>query len=144
MKTFQLQNGDLVLAGDRFAMVEGIARIQQQLGLGLREPYGSDRFHPGWGSMIPEWIGRAIQGNVQDEVKTEIVRVVRAHIMVQNSLLKKASSVGQKTPITMDEVIAEITEIRFRQDQDNLIVKVGLRTAGFQEFSILTSTAGAV
>ena len=144
MKTFQVKNGDLVLAGDRYAMVEGVARVQQQLGLGLREPFGSDRFHPGWGSMIPEWIGRTIQGNIQDEIRIEIVRVVRAHIMVQNSNLKRAAASSQKTSITMDEVISEIAEIKFRQEQDNLIVKVSLRTAGFKEFSILTSTAGSV
>ena len=144
MKTFQIKNGDLVLAGDRYAMVEGVARVQQQLGLGLREPFGGDRFHPGWGSMIPEWIGRTIQGGIQDEIRIEIIRVVRAHIMVQNGALKRAAASSQKTPITMDEVISEITEIKFRQEQDNLIVKVGLRTAGFKEFSILTSTAGSV
>jgi hypothetical protein len=144
MKTFRLVKGDFVLQGNSLEMVSGAARVQQQLSLGIRETFGADRFHPGWGSMISEWIGRVSTASVQDDIRNEITRVVRAHIMVQNDRLRRASTSGQRGFISMDEVIAAITSITFSQKEDSLIVRVRLRTAGFQEFTILTSTAGAV
>jgi len=144
MRTFALKNGDLVLTGNRYTMVEGAARVQQQLGLGLREPYGSDRFHTAWGSMIPNWLGRTIVRGVTQDVRAEVLRVIRNHIIVQNGQLKDRATAALKPTITAEEIISEVTDIRFTQRQDELIVKVTIRTTGQQEFTLLTSTSGGL
>ncbi len=139
MKTFALRGGDLVLAGDRFAMVEGMARVQQQIGLCLREPYGSDRFHTGWGSVLPTWIGRVIDANVSAEVKAEILRVVKNFIRSQDDAVRSRAVAGLRPVVTAEEMVTDVSDIRVQQGQDSLIVKVTLRTGSAKTFSIVTS-----
>lgn len=144
MRTFAVKNGDLVMAGGRYAMVDGVARVQQQLSLGLRETYGGDRFHTGWGSALPEWIGKVITEGLTLDVRAEVLRVIRNHLIVQNGQLKDRATVALKPTITANEIIAEVTDIRITQQQDTLMVRVTIRTSGQQEFTLLTSTAGAL
>jgi phage baseplate assembly protein W len=144
MKTFALRNGDLVLAGSKYGMVEGIARVQQQVGLAMREPLGSDRFHREWGSVLDDWIGSVINEDITFEVRSEVIRVVRDFIIRQNEQVKSRASIGRRAIITAEEMITDISSLRVEQDQDALIVKVTLRTASNQEFTILTSPGSTV
>lgn len=139
MKTFALRNGDLVLSGSRYAMVDGIARAQQQIALGLREEYGSDRFHPEWGSILPSMIGSVIDSATPSEIRSEVTRVVRMFILRQNEAIKQRASSGRRAVVKPEEMIAEITSVRAETNQDMVLVKVVIRTASNQEFSILTS-----
>ena len=78
MKTLALQHGDLVIDGaGSYAMVSGAARIRQDLTLALLEEYGTDRFHPKFGSIIKEYLGNAISSDLQQLVKAEVNRVVQ-------------------------------------------------------------------
>lgn len=140
MKTFALKSGDLALAGSGYAMVTGAARIQQQLSLCLREPYGSDRFHPGWGSVLPEWIGRVIDGaGLQTEVRAELIRVVKNFIASQEASIAQRSVNGLRPVLAPGEILVDISSIQVVQSQDSIIVKATLRTAGGQEFGVMTS-----
>lgn len=141
MKTFALQSGDLVLAGNAYGMVAGTARVQQQIGLCLREPYGSDRFHTRWGSVLPEWIGRTIDNSTQlgIEIRSEIIRVVKNFIAAQNAAIEGRAVAGFRPVMLPSEVIVDVTDIKVQQDQDSIIVKATLVTQGGQEFSIITA-----
>lgn len=140
MRTFALRSGDLVLAGNAYGMVAGTARVQQQLGLCLREPYGSDRFHPRWGSVLSDWIGRVIQGNeLAIEIRAEVLRVIKNFIAAQNAVIDDRAVRGMRPVIGPNEVIVDVGSIRVIQQQDSLIVKVTLITQGGQEFSIVTA-----
>lgn len=144
MKTFALKQGDLVLTGDRFAMVDGAARVQQQLSLALAEPFGGDRFHPRWGSVLHNWIGTTIGQNTTEYIQAEVNRVIRNFIMAQNAALAQRSSLNRKPTLTLDEIISEVTEIRVEQNADAMIVKVGIRTSGQQEFAVLTAPSRSI
>jgi hypothetical protein len=140
MRTFQLRSGDLVLSGNSYGMVEGTARVQQQLSLGLREPYGGDRFHPGWGSVLPEWIGRVLdRQTLEQDVRTEIIRIVKNFMSSQSAIVRNRAVSGLRPVLSPSEVIADITDIRISQSQDSLIVKATLRMASGQEFAVMTS-----
>lgn len=140
MRTLQLRSGDLVLSGNSYGMVEGVARVQQQIGLGLREPYGGDRFHTGWGSVLPSWIGRVLdRESLDQDVRTEIIRVVKNFMAAQSDVIKGRAAGGLRPVLAPGEVIADISSIVITQAQDQLIVKVTLRTASGQEFAIMTS-----
>lgn len=141
MKTFALQSGDLVLAGNAYRMVGGVARVQQQLALCLREPYGSDRFHTRWGSVLPEWIGRTIDDSTRlgIEIRAEIIRVAKNFIAAQNSMIEDRALRGLRPVVSPSETIVDVTDIRVIQDQDSIIVKAVIRTQGGQEFSIVTA-----
>lgn len=140
MKTFALKSGDLVVSGGGYGMVAGVARVQQQIGLCLREPYGSDRFHDRWGSVLPEWIGQVIDGaHIQMELRAELIRVVKNFIASQQAFVSQRAISGLKPVLPPSEVLVDITDIRIVQNQDTLVVKATLRTAGGQEFAIMTS-----
>lgn len=140
MKTLALRNGDLVVSGNALGMVKGVARVQQQVGLCLREPYGSDRFHPGWGSVLPEWIGRAIEGSgIQLELRAELIRVVKNFISSQTASIERRAVRGLRPVIEPAEILVDITDIKVIQERDSLVVKATLRTAGNREFSIVTA-----
>lgn len=145
MKTFALSSGDLVLAGNAYGMVAGTARVQQQIALCLREPFGSDRFHTRWGSVLPEWIGRTIDNSSQlgIEIRAELIRVVKNFIAAQTAQIEDRSMRGLRPVIMPSEVIVDVQDIRVIQDQDSIIVKATLLTQGGQEFSIITAPGRA-
>lgn len=144
MKTLAVKNGDLVLTGSKFGMVEGISRVQQQLGLALREAYGADRFHRSWGSTLPSWIGQVMTADVPFEVRAEVTRIVRDFIIQQTEKVKERAALGFTSVITAEEMIMDITDIKIETRNDTLRVKVTLRTASGQEFSVLTSPGSVV
>ena len=144
MKTLAVRNGDLVLTGSKFGVVEGMARVQQQIGLCLKEPYGNDRFHREWGSVLDEWVGHAITTDIPLEVQAEVVRVVRDTILRQNEQIKARAAAGFTSVIKAEEMIVEISSVNVEQRQDNLLVKITLRTASNQEFTITTQPGSTV
>jgi hypothetical protein len=143
MRTLAVRNGDLVLTGSKFGMVEGIARVQQQLGLAMREAFGSDRFHRSWGSTLPTWIGQVLTPNVPFEIRAEVTRIVRDFIIQQNEKIKERAALGYTAVVSAEEMIMEIRDIKIETRYDTILVKVTLRTASGQEFSVLT-TPGSV
>jgi len=143
VRTLAVRNGDLVLSGSKFGMVDGIARVQQQLGLAMREEFGNDRFHRQWGSTLPTWIGDVLTAEVPFEVRAEVTRVVRDFILNQNEQIKQRASLGFSAVVRAEELIVEISDVKVQTRQDTVLVKVTLRTASNQEFSILT-TPGSV
>lgn len=143
MMTFALKGGDLVLAGDQYAMVDGAARVQQHLGLALREPYGSDRFAPRWGSTLPNKIGTAIGTGTADDIRAEVIRVIKNHLIVQNDQLRRRAVKGLTPTLTASEVITQVTGVTVQQKRDTMVVKVDLVTAGRQEITLLTSATGS-
>lgn len=144
MKTLAVRNGDLVLAGSKFGMVEGIARVQQQLGLAMREAFGTDRFHRSWGSTLPGWIGQVMTKEVPFEIKAEITRIVRDFIIQQNEKIKERAALGLTAVVRPEEMIVEITSVRVETRYDSVLVKVTLRTATGQEFSVLTTPGSTI
>lgn len=140
MKTFALRNRDLVLSGDQFALVSGAARLQQQLGLAMSDPYGSDRFHPDWGSTLHQYVGLAYSPATGEFIKAEVNRVIRYMLSVQNTMMTDRSVLALKPTITAAEIVADISEVRVDQQQDSLSVKVSVRTASQQQVDVLTTT----
>lgn len=140
MKTLALQDGDLALNGNAYAMVEGIDRVKQQIGLCLRELYGTDRFHPRWGSVLPQWIGRAIvDSSLPIELKSELSRVVRNFVNSQNAAIERRAIRGYRPVTNPGEIITNINSIDTEQRQDVIIAKMSLQTAGGQTFTITTA-----
>lgn len=142
MKTLALRDGDLVLSGDRYAMVEGAARVQQALSLCLHERIGIDRFHPGWGSRLPGWIGTQIRKSSIGDVEMEVSRVVRSHIRSQAAFVRRLTAEGRTPPISADEMVSGIASIQTSQDLDTITARVVLSTMGRTEFAVLTSPEG--
>lgn len=143
MKTHALRNGDLDLIGDRFAMVDKAARVQQQLGLCLREPWGIDRFHPGWGSVMPNWIGGiANTPQVDMDLRNEVRRVVKNQMISANEAIMKRGNAGLAPNVEASEIVTDISNIVVRHSADRIFVRVVLSTASAEEFSLIINPGG--
>lgn len=120
-------------------MVEGIVRAQQQVGLALREPLGSDRFHPEWGSTLPEYIGTIRSRGVPAEIRAEVNRVIRDYIINQNEAIRRRAAAGLRPTITAEEMVMNVNTISVQASQDSISVKVVISTASNKEFAVLTT-----
>jgi hypothetical protein len=143
MRTYALRNGDLDLIGDRFAMVEGAARVQQQLGLCMREVWGVDRFHPGWGSVMPNWIGGVINAGLELDLRSEVLRIVKNQMSSATDQINRRANSGLAPVVVAGEIITNVSNIVVRQAQDQVFVRVVLVTASNAEFSLIINPGGA-
>lgn len=139
MKTLQLVDGDLVVGQGGYTTVTGSVKLHQDLGIAVRDPYGVDRFHPRWGSMLPSYIGDEIGANVKALVDAEVGRVIQNYIAVQRDKRQQAALQGLPNRYGSDEIINRVTAIEVNQRLDRLGVRVFLTTLA-QEEIVLNST----
>lgn len=126
MKSLAVRNGDLSIGPRGFEEVHGQAKVIQDLGLALREPHGSDRFHPNWGSVLDDHIGYAFDENAEVIVQAEIYRVVRNYMALQQHRLQQDQARGRASIFSADEILVSIDGVILNQTDDKLDIKVSL------------------
>lgn len=136
MKTLQLRNGDFVLGQGGYTTVTGTAKIRQDLALALGEPLGDDRFHPDWGSVLPNYVGQPITDETEMLVQAECARVIQQYIDAQRTGILNDVLNGNRTRYTTDDVVVQVTDIAANADLDNLRVKLSLLTQASQNVTI--------
>ncbi len=139
MKQLSIQDGDLVLGQGGFAVVTGQAKVRQDLGCALREPVGTDRFHPGYGSMLPNYIGRPIDSATASIIKSEVYRVVKNYMVSRMAEIQDDHINGRKPLYNSDELIQNIDEVRIRHALDRFYVLVRLSTLARERVTIVTT-----
>lgn len=140
MKTLALADGDLVLSGRGHATVDGVFKTMQDIGIALREEFGIDRFHPNWGSLLPNMIGRPFDESVLLDVRTEVTRVVNNYLNVQrDTVLRRASGAS----VSSAEIIDRVDKVQVvPKDYGRIDVTIFLLTLDRRAFS-LSMTIGA-
>lgn len=128
MKTLALQNGDLSLAQGGYRLISGTDRIRQDLTLALLEEYGTDRFHPLWGSIIMRYIGNVVTPELEVLVAAEVNRVVQNYIAVQQAEVIRDSVVDVANRFTTSDVIRRLVDIKTSTQQDRIDVLLALET----------------
>lgn len=139
MKTLALQGGDLVVGSTGHATITGSKKIRQDLALALGERYGNDRFHPTWGSTLPNYVGRPTSSDSDLIVRSEVARVVQYYIDGQQAQIATDSLSGTRSKFTTSDVVAQLNNIVTRVDFDTIHVKISLSTQA-QENLTLTRT----
>jgi phage baseplate assembly protein W len=129
MRAFQITNGDLALGPRGYAEVVGLAKIQQDLGMAVLTPYGSDRFHPTWGCVLESQIGTAQGALTEGLVSAEITRVVQNYMQVQSNTLQIAQSNGYVSPYGNEDLVTGITGITTQSIYDMVQVICTVTTA---------------
>lgn len=142
MKTLELVNGDLVLGGGSFQALSGAAKVKQDLGIALREPFGSDRFHTRWGSVLPEFIGRPQDKYLESLVQGEIHRVLQNYVLLQADAIKRDQNAGRKPRYSHNEIVADIVSVKVRSNYDSLTIRVHLTTLDGEEITITQAVEG--
>lgn len=128
MKTLALMNGDLMPAQGGYLLFTGVDRIRQDLTLALMEEYGTDRFHPKWGSVIRQYIGNVISPQLQQLVRAEVNRIVQNYILIQQAEVLRDSQVDIKGRFSTSDVVRSVVGIKTSTYVDRIDVQLALET----------------
>lgn len=141
MQTLMIRDGDLVLGPAGFATVSGTAKVFQDLSHAVREPYGSDRFHPRWGSVLPEMIGRRFTGEMRLLIASEITRLVQNYMLTHQEVMQRDAGAGRKQRYRTGEIVSEVKDIDAIPHPswpDRIIVRATVVTLTGEQISLLS------
>lgn len=139
MKTLALQSGDLVVGSDGHKTITGSQRIRQDLALALGEAYGNDRFHPTWGSTLPNYIGRPMSSDSEMLVRSEVARVVQGYIDTQRAEVLNDNLTGRRSRFTTADVVSRLNAISTVLRYDTIKVKISLTTKSGESLAVSRS-----
>jgi hypothetical protein len=141
MFTLQLQNGDLQIGATGFATVNGPSKVYQDLTISTLEPYGCDRFHPRWGSMLYNYIGDTITEASESMIEAEISRLVNNYILVQQDNIASEVGLGLQSQYATDEVVGSVERVDVIQNQDYLTINVLVLTISGQQVTLSSTVS---
>jgi hypothetical protein len=135
VKDLQLTGGDLLASGRGFATVTGADYVRQRVACALSEPYGSDPYHPAWGSALAGWLGAPQNSGTQALVAAEAQRVLAALMAAQQLVLKSAALSGSRSQLNSADVISRVNSVTASAGSrpDAVQVTVTLTTMGGQQ-----------
>lgn len=141
MRTLAIESGDLVLAGGSYRMYQGGALVAQDLRMALGEPLGNDRFHPGWGSRLHDFIGTPLDEAARFDVEQECGRVISNYVAVQRDKIMRDTLAAFRSRYRTDEVVGQIQGVQVTANLDTVSVRVLVRTVDSQQVVIELATA---
>ena len=141
MFALKIHNGDIVVDQGLYATVTGINKVHQDLRVAMSEHFGSDRFHPKWGSMLPEYIGRSQDDATTIMIRTEIERVVNNYIMLQRVAINRAISANKRPRFGAGEVVVKLDDLEVKQYYDSYNVRFTVTTMSNDSIT-LTGSVG--
>jgi phage baseplate assembly protein W len=145
VKTLRLLSRDLVLVGGEFQEAAGDVRIQQDLRGALLEPLGNDRFHPGWGSVLPQFIGvNYVTAETVAKISQEVTRVVANYVAVQQSNLQRDSLAGRISRYTTADIIRSVDGIAMTAVADKVYGTIKLSTYGAYNIALSIPVGSAI
>lgn len=136
MKTLALSGGDLVVGPGGLRMLDGAAKLRQDIALALGEEYGHDPYHPGWGSVLQQYVGEPITEDTPMLVQAEVNRILQQYIAYQRQRLEAASLNGQPHTISTSEIIRTVNAIDVSVEYDTVSVLIDLTTMAGQTMKI--------
>ena len=139
MHTLRVQDGDLVLGAGGYALIRGGHKIAQDLRFALTEPFGTDRFHPRWGSILGDYIGLAMDAELPFHVEGEVNRVVGNYMRAQGQEVARDLLDARATRFRDDGVIRTIGQVVTRSRADRLDVSVTIATLAGEQVNVQVS-----
>lgn len=135
MKTLRLSGGDLVLGPGGFETLTGAERIIQDLRVALSEPLGVDRFHPGWGSRVDDFVGRVLDGSTAFDLEQEINRVIGNYMQVQAEKAGRGALRDNGTRYTTSDLISHVSDVKVTYKQDQAQITITIATLSGEEIT---------
>lgn len=136
MKTLALSGGDLVVGPGGLQLLEGASKIRQDIALALGENYGGDPYHPGWGSVLQQYLGEPITADTPMLVQAEVNRILQQYIANQQQILDAASLRNQQHTISTSEIIRTVNSVDVSVSYDTVTVLIDLTTMAGQTMKI--------
>lgn len=142
MYGLRLTDGDLQIVGGSYQLCDGATKTQQDVGLALGEPLGNDRFHPGWGSQLFDYIGLILDQATLFEIEQEVARVIANYTQVQYDQIQADALTQSASRFTTAEIIGEVTGIDVSAALDTVTVGISITTADEQDLVLTASVGG--
>lgn len=137
MQQIALISGDIAIGTDGgMLMYSGAARIKQDLTLALSEEYGTDRFHPTWGSVLPQYLGQLLTAEMQQLVRAEVNRVLQNYIIIQQNDVVRDTTVDVRGRYDTSDVVQSVGGISVVQVLDAIYLSATLTTLARQTVTI--------
>jgi phage baseplate assembly protein W len=136
VKTLALSGGDLVIGPGGLQLISGAAKIRQDLSLGMAEEYGTDPYHPLWGSVLPRYIGQPVDADTQLLVRAEVNRIIQQYMANQQAQISSASTNGRGITLTTADIIRSVDRIDVTVSYDTVRIMVYLTTMASQTISV--------
>jgi hypothetical protein len=138
VRDLQLVGGDLFASGRGFATVTGADYVRQRVATALSEPYGSDPYHPEWGSALTGYLGAPQDTGTPGMVTSEVSRVLAQLIAAQQLLITSTAMSGTRSQLMAADVIASVDSVNASAGTrpDAIAVAVALTTQGGQQLQV--------
>lgn len=121
----------------------GAAYVRQRVATALAEPYGSDPYHPQWGSALPGYLGIPQDAGVPSMVSSEVSRVLAQLIAAQQLMITSAAMTGTRSQLAASDVIASVNSVEAVQGAPGSVVAVvSLTTQGGQLLNLSRTVTG--
>jgi hypothetical protein len=141
MRGLALVNGDIVVGQSGYVEVTGQAKVLQDMTISTQEPYGSDPYHPGWGSYLNNYVG-GDPTSTPPLAQSEVVRLVQNYMTVQTYNQAQALAAGNSSPYTNDDFVTGLASLTVSQDNSSLTVNASLMTASGQTVGVVSTVGG--
>lgn len=137
MRQIALINGDIAIGTDGgMLMYSGAPRIKQDLTLALSEEYGTDRFHPTWGSVLTQYLGQLLSPEMQQLVRAEVNRVLQNYLIIQQNDVIRDTTVDIQGRFDTSDVVQAVGKITVIQVLDAIYLSATLTTLARQTVTI--------
>lgn len=143
MRDLQLAGGDLLASGRGFATVTGADYVRQRVATALAEPYGSDPYHPEWGSALHGYLGGPQDAGTPAMIASEVSRVLQQLIAAQQLMITASAMAGTRSQLASADTIASVDSVNASQGTrpDAVSVAVSLTTQGGQRLQVLRTVS---
>lgn len=137
MRQIALINGDIAIGTDgSMLMYSGAPRIKQDLTLALSEEYGTDRFHPTWGSVLSQYLGQLLSPEMQQLVRAEVNRVLQNYLIIQQNDVIRDTTVDIQGRYNTSDVVQAVGKVTVTQVLDAIYLSATLTTLARQTVTI--------
>ncbi len=138
-KTFRIRNKDLEVGPGGYVLVSGRDKVHQDLGIAVREPAGSDRFHPGWGTILHNLLGQPASNEMALRIKSEIQRLVSNYIQLQHEQVVQDAQNRRRSRFATEELVERVRSVDVVQEYDRFHVTAVVETLAGDRVTLSTS-----
>jgi phage baseplate assembly protein W len=137
IKTLALVNGDLAIGTNgAYLLYSGVNRIKQDLTLALTEEYGTDRFHPTYGSIVQSYLGQVLSAELMQLVRAEVNRVLQNYLIIQQNEVLRDTVVDVANRYDTSDVVQSVDNVAARAVLDTIYLSATLTTLSRETVTI--------
>jgi len=141
VKTLALADGDLVATPFGHETISGALKIRQELLCSFAEPLGDDRFHPDFGSVIPNYLGRPLDEELEMLVLAEANRVLQNYVTIQRREVLNDHLDQRRSRFNASDVVRRVTNIHTTISLDTITIYVNLLTESGETVTLTSEVA---